>query len=155
MKSFVGNTIEICIATRDHKHTIEGILRFGIGPWKTYTFNPENTTNQTYRGKPSPFTMKVCFAQTQNIAYEIIQPISGPNIFDEFLDKHGEGVHHIAFDCNGIPWEERVAGFKERGFQVAQSGSWEGKCHFAYLDSEDATTTCFETILFEEGGRIL
>lgn len=28
----------------------------------------------------------------------------------EFLEQHGEGIHHIAFDCNGIPFEERLAG---------------------------------------------
>ncbi|KAF3400443.1 hypothetical protein DPV78_005330 [Talaromyces pinophilus] len=146
--SFLGNAIEICIVTRDHKRTIDGLLRLGIGPWKAYTFTPENTTNQTYRGAPAQFTLKVCFAQGASVVYEIIQPVSGPNIFSEFLDKHGEGIHHVAYDCHGIPWEERLAGFKERGFELAQSGSWQGRNHFAFFETEGATTTCFETYFF-------
>lgn len=149
-QSFLGNAIEICIVTRDHKRTIDGLLRLGIGPWKAYTFTPENTTNQTYRGKPAEFSLKVCFAQGPNVVYEIIQPLSGPTIFNEFLDKHGEGIHHVAYDCHGIPWEERMAGFKERGFELAQSGSWQGRNHFAFFETEDATTTCFETYFFPD-----
>jgi methylmalonyl-CoA/ethylmalonyl-CoA epimerase len=142
--------MEICIVTRDHKRTISGLLKLGIGPWKAYTFTPQNTTHQTYRGKPADFTLKVCFAQAGNVVYELIQPIEGPTIFEEFLQKHGEGIHHIAYDCNGIPWEDRMAGFKERGFALAQSGSWQGKNHFAFFETEDATTTCFETYYFPD-----
>ncbi|CAM1503630.1 Fc.00g012210.m01.CDS01 [Cosmosporella sp. VM-42] len=150
LKGFLGNAIEICIVTQDHKRAIDGLLRLGIGPWKTYTFTPENTTNQTYRGQPASFALKVCFAQAGNVVYELIQPLSGPTIFEEFLNKHGEGIHHVAYDCGGMPWEERLAGFKDRGFQVAQSGSWQGRNHFAFFDTEDATTTCFETYFFPE-----
>ena len=81
---FLGNTIEIAIVTRDHKRTMEGLCRLGIGPWQVHTFSPENTTNQTYRGKPSPFTMKVCFALGTMI-WELIEPVSGSTIFAEFL----------------------------------------------------------------------
>ncbi|KPI44083.1 uncharacterized protein AB675_6460 [Cyphellophora attinorum] len=150
LQGFLGNVMEICIVTRDHKRTISGLLKLGIGPWKAYTFTPQNTTHQTYRGKPADFTLKVCFAQAGNVVYELIQPIEGPTIFEEFLQKHGEGIHHIAYDCNGIPWEDRMAGFKERGFALAQSGSWQGKNHFAFFETEDATTTCFETYYFPD-----
>ena len=150
LKDFLGNVVEICIVTRDHKRTIDGLLLLGIGPWKAYTFTPENTANQTYRGQPASFTLKVCFAQAGNVVYELIQPLSGPTIFEEFLEKHGEGVHHVAYDCGGKPWEQRLAGFKDRGFQLAQSGSWQGRNHFAFFETEDATTTCFETYFFPE-----
>ncbi|KAJ9494538.1 hypothetical protein LTR99_003522 [Exophiala xenobiotica] len=150
LKQFLGNVIEICIVTRDHKRTIEGLLRLGIGPWKTYTFQPSNTTNQTYRGKPAEFTIKVCFAQAQNVVWELMQPVSGPSIFQEFLDKHGEGIHHVAHDCNNIPWEERLAGFQARGFELVQSGSWQGRNHFAFFETEHATTTTFETYQFPD-----
>jgi hypothetical protein len=43
----------------------------------------------------------------------------------------------------------RIAGFAQRGFEVAQSGSWLGKCHFAFFESKAATTTCFETYAFD------
>jgi len=90
--SFLGNPIEICLVTKDYSRTIKGLSQLGIGPWRVYTFTPENTTNQTYRGKPSAFTMRVCFAElSPTMVYEVIQPVSSETIFQEFLDQHGEG----------------------------------------------------------------
>ena len=147
---FLGNAIEIAIVTRDHKRTMAGLCRFGIGPWQVHTFSPENTTNQTYRGKPSPFMMKVCFAQLGAVIWELIEPVSGDTIFAEFLERHGEGIHHVAFDCNNIPFEQRIAEFERRGFQLVQSGSWMGKNHFVFFETEDVTTTCLETYSFPD-----
>jgi len=149
--SFLGNAMEICIATPDYKKTISGLWALGIGPWRCYTFSPSTTTNQTYRGTSVPFVLRVCFANlTPTMVYEVIQPISGPNIFQEWLDKHnGEpGIHHIAYDMNGIPFQERVEKMRERGFEVSQGGSWMGRNHFAFFETEGLTGTCFETYEF-------
>ena len=54
--------------------------------------------------------LQVCFAEANGIIWELMQPVSGKTIMAEFLEQHGEGIHHIAFDCNGIPFEERMAG---------------------------------------------
>jgi methylmalonyl-CoA/ethylmalonyl-CoA epimerase len=147
---FLGNVIEIAIVTADAQRTMEGLCRMGIGPWQVHTFTPENTTNQTYRGNPSPFTMKVCFAPLGSIICELIEPIAGSTIFAEFLERHGEGIHHVAYDCNNIPLEQRIAEFERRGFQLVQSGSWMGTNSFAFFETEDATTTCFETYIFPD-----
>jgi methylmalonyl-CoA/ethylmalonyl-CoA epimerase len=147
---FLGKPIEIAVVTRDYQRTLAGLWQLGIGPWQVYTFSPENTTNQTYRGQPSPFTLRMCFAQMGNMVWEVIEPISGPNIFDEFLERHGEGIHHVAYDCNDIPFEQRIAEFARRGFSRVQSGSWMGRNHFAFFETEGATTTCIETYVFPD-----
>ena len=148
---FLGKVVEIAIVTRDHQRTMEGLWRLGIGPWQVHTFSPENTTNQTYRGKPSPFVMKVCFAQVGEMIWELMEPISGETIFAEFLERHGEGIHHVAFDCNGVPFADRIAEFERRGFRLVQSGSWMGENHFAFFETESAVTTYFETYSFPDG----
>lgn len=148
-KSFLGNPMEICIVTADHKRTIRGLHELGIGPWRVYTFSPANTTNQTYRGQASAFELRVCFAElSDSMVYEVIQPVSGANIFQEFLAQHGEGIHHIAYDMHGKPFAERVDEFEKRGFKMVQGGSWMGKNHFAFFETEGATGTCFETYEF-------
>ena len=147
---FLGKVVEIALVTRDVNRTMAGLWALGIGPWKVYTFDPSNTTNQTYRGRPSPFTLKVCFAEMGGVMWELMEPVSGDTIFSDFLDRHGEGIHHLAFDCNDIPFEDRIAEFERRGFTLAQSGSWMGRNHFAFFETEDATTTCFETYFFPD-----
>ena len=115
---FLGKAVEIALVARDARRTIAGLWSLGIGPWRIYTFDPTNTTDQTYRGRPSPFVMKVCFAAVGDMMWEVIEPISGDTIFSEFLDSHGDGIHHVAYDCNGSPFEERVAEFERRGFPL-------------------------------------
>ena len=148
---FLGNIIEIAVVTRDHRRAMEGLWRLGIGPWRVHTFDPGNTADQTYRGVPAPFVLKVCFAEHGGTTWEIIEPVSGPTIFAEFLDRHGEGLHHVAYDCRGVPFEDRIAGFERRGFALVQSGTWGGGTRFAFFETDDAATTCLETIAFDDG----
>lgn len=49
----------------------------------------------------------------------------GPSMINEFLDPHGEGVDHVAHDCGGRPWEQRMSWVEERRFQMVQGGSWQ------------------------------
>ena len=146
---FLGDIVEVCIVTYDYQRVMSGLVQLGIGPWRVYTFTPENTSNQTYKGQTSAFSLKVCFAPLGSITCKIIQPLAGPNIFSDFLHDHGEGVHHVAYDCNEIPFMDRLAEFAKRGFGApVQRGSWMGKNHFALFNTEAAATTCFETIAF-------
>jgi len=152
-KSFLGSPMEICIVTPDYRKTLTGLNQMGIGPFRVYTFSPSNTTDQTYRGVSTPFTLRVCFAQlSPTMVYEVIQPVSGPSIFRDWLDAHGNapGIHHIAYDMNGLEWGERMKAFEERGFVMSQGGSWMGRNRFAFFETESETGTCFETYEFPE-----
>ncbi len=142
--SFVGDTKQVCLVTRDFYRTMEGMVRAGIGPWRVYTFGPETMTDITYRGKPSQHAMKLGLAFSGDMCWEIVQSLAGPNIYEEFLEKHGEGIHHIAFTCNDIPWEEQIRSFEDRGYTMIQSGLWQGKFPHAYFETEGETTTTFE-----------
>ena len=149
--SFLGDLIEIGIVTADHRRTMEGLVRLGIGPWRVYTFGPENVAEQTYRGEAAEFRLKVCFARSGDLTWELMEPIDGPTIFADYLERHGEGIHHVAYDCGGIPMDDRIREFGARGFQCVQSGKWMGKNHFAFFATDEATTTVFETYVFPPG----
>ncbi|MBE9169562.1 VOC family protein [Pleurocapsales cyanobacterium LEGE 06147] len=89
-----------------------GFVKWEIGSRRVYTFNPETVTEQTYRGQPAEYAIKVCFAQSKNVIWEIMQPLSRSTIFQEFLDRHGQGIHHIAFNRGDRPWDERIQEFE-------------------------------------------
>ena len=50
------------------------------------------------RGLPIDLRMKIAFVETPSIQLEFIQPLEPNNIYTEFLEQHGEGLHHVMFD---------------------------------------------------------
>jgi hypothetical protein len=86
----------------------------------------------------------VCLAEAAGVNWEIVQPLDGPNIYTDFLESSGEGVHHLLFDCNGASWAEKTAAFEAAGYSCIQSGRWLGRLTFAYYGTEAATGTVIE-----------
>jgi methylmalonyl-CoA/ethylmalonyl-CoA epimerase len=62
---------------------------FSIEPWQIYTFQPPLLTKITVRGKPVPYIMKLALTQIGNIQWELIQPLTGPSVYKEFLEQKG------------------------------------------------------------------
>jgi catechol 2,3-dioxygenase-like lactoylglutathione lyase family enzyme len=93
----------------------------------------------TYRGRKTPLSMKMAFGNIGGVQIEWIQPVKGHSVYNEFLAKHGDGVHHLAYAVKSpAQLEEQIKYFKARGVGVVQSGSWQGtkgKGLFAYLDT--------------------
>lgn len=152
---FLGTIVEVCIVTPSAKHTMDGLLKLGIGPFQVFSFNSDTVPTQQYRGGLGCFELKVCFAKQGALTFEIMQPISGPSLMAEYLEKSGgnEGIQHVAFDLGNVPMAERQARMKAHGFDVAMEGRWKGRkgeCHFCFFDTEGSTGTVFESIEFSE-----
>ncbi|MGP1256437.1 MAG: VOC family protein [Kiloniellales bacterium] len=148
---FLGRVEEVCIVTPDLERTAQGLLRLGIGPWKLMEITPRNTTEQIYRGRSVPFSIRVGFAQFGEIVWELMQPLDNNSIFAEHLRDKGEGLHHLSFSLGGLPWEDRIAAFEQRGFPVVQSGRWLDGVRFAFFDTESVTGMSFETYVYPPG----
>jgi catechol 2,3-dioxygenase-like lactoylglutathione lyase family enzyme len=121
---------------------------FGIGPWDVYKYAPPEMTDTTFRGKPSEWSILAAFTWVGNVQLELIQPLKGPNIYYEHLEKKGEGLHHIkeyVTDC-----KEVVEDFKKKGIAVIQSGKF-GFGEFYYFDTEPFLGISFE--IGSSGGR--
>lgn len=56
------------------------------------------------------------------MVWEIVEPAAGPSIYAELLGRHGDGVQRLAFNCDGLAFEERLREFSERGFEPIQTG---------------------------------
>ena len=87
----------------------------------------------TYRGKASDAQAKLAFFSLENLQVELIEPIGkSPSHWQEFLNQKGPGVHHIAFEVNGIR-KGYIEMYEENGFPLAQKGGW-GEGEYAYMD---------------------
>ena len=99
--------------------------------------------NKIYRGNPSDFRMKMAFAMMGNLQIELIQDLEGGTIYQEFLEKRGEGLHHLGFVVTNL--DERVAALDKCGIGVLMSGERIG-VRFAYMDTENIVGLIVEFI---------
>jgi 4-hydroxyphenylpyruvate dioxygenase-like putative hemolysin len=67
-----------------------------------------------------------------SLQLELIEPDGEPSTWQEYLDTHGEGVHHIAFQVEGM--SEQVALLESRGMPLVQRGEYTGG-RYAYIDA--------------------
>jgi len=122
---------------------IEHFRSLGVGPFPPFIGGPEGPQTvifKTVRGKPSDYDMDLRLAESGmgQAGIELIQPLKGDSIYDEFLEKKGEGVHHIAFLVNDL--DKEIAEMAERGFKVLQTGGRESEGialgKWAYFDTD-------------------
>ena len=70
-----------------------GVPRF----WKMENIRAQDVEG-TYHGQPGDFEFHLYLTYSGETLLELIQPVSGSSIYQDFLDKHGEGgVQHVAY----------------------------------------------------------
>lgn len=141
-KAAIKQVLQVGVVVKDLQKAMERYWNiFGIGPWHVYTFQPPAVTNMTLRGKPVVYTMKLAVTQIGNIQWELIEPLTGPSVYKEFLEQRGEGVHHIA--CDVRDYDQAVAAMAKHGIGILMSGSTPADS-YAYMDTEEALGTVLE-----------
>ena len=123
--------------------------RFGIGPWRIYTYQAPLLKQMTYRGRPHVYRMRLALAQMGDVMIELIQPLSDENVYVEHLRQKGPGLHHIGVVVPSV--DDAVGDAERSGFRVLQSGrghGLRGDGAFAYMDTEDVLGMIVEFIEF-------
>jgi catechol 2,3-dioxygenase-like lactoylglutathione lyase family enzyme len=96
-----------------------------------------------FRGSSSDARAKLAFFQLENLTIELIEPLEGPSTWKEFLEEHGPGIHHIAFEVDQM--ENSVAAFSTLGISEVQYGGW-GTGEYAYMDAEGSLALIIELL---------
>jgi len=124
----------------------------GIGPWDIRHFTPQTTRGFTVEGKlvTEDFDFICAVTWEGEIEMELIQPIKGPNIYWDFLEKHGEGLHHIKEIVSDENIPAVLEDFEAKGFRVIQTGWIDNDVHY-YLRTDDALSMTYE---IGNGGKI-
>ena len=104
---------------------------FGVEVPNWSLTDPEEKAHTRYRGQPTQGQAKLAFFQLGSVSLELIQPVGGPSTWQEFLDTHGEGIHHIAFQIKGM--DEQIAILEKKGMPLVQRGDYTGGC-YSYID---------------------
>ena len=120
-------------------HDIEAMARkycdvFGVEmPPIIQTLNYA-VTKTTYKGEACDATAKLAFFDMGQVQLELIEPDALSSVWRDYLDEHGEGVHHIAFmvkDTDGT-----VKYLQDHGIGVFQQGLYSDRSGiYTYVDS--------------------
>ncbi|MFC2024302.1 VOC family protein [Chloroflexota bacterium] len=115
----------------------------GIGPWKVVDYIPPMLRDTTYRNKPSNFTSRSATTTVGRIELELVQPLSGDNLFIDHICDHGEGIHHLGISVSNI--DETIRILNREGFSTLMSGRLSNNV-FAYLDTKGPLRTIFKVM---------
>ena len=87
----IGWVVRDCAAAQQELST-----RLGAGPF--VSAGKEARFDQALvHGKPTPFSLRIAFGVLGGVLIELLEPLDDRSPHAEFLDAHGEGIHHLAF----------------------------------------------------------
>ena len=76
----------------------------------------------TYYGKPSNAESLVAMAYSGGTFIELIQPVSGNSIFQDYIDENpAGGIQHIAYSIPVDKLNKIISEFSDKGFSVISS----------------------------------
>jgi methylmalonyl-CoA/ethylmalonyl-CoA epimerase len=128
---------QIAIVVRDMDKSLKAYTEdLGWGPWSVFDYKPPLLHDTMVRGKPVEYRMIGAETHVGDLGFELIQPVSGPSIYQEYLDTFGEGVQHIACMKHSDDESELLKQhWRERGADVLMSGRIGESIEFYYLDT--------------------
>src|SRR5207245_5098391 len=128
---------QIAVVVADIEQALKSYTEnLGWGPWSVFDYKPPLLHDTFVRGEPVEFRMIGAETSVDGLGFELIQPVSGPSIYQEFLDTHGEGVQHIACmkhstDDSHAPKDHS----RERGAEILMGGRIGETIEFYYVDT--------------------
>jgi catechol 2,3-dioxygenase-like lactoylglutathione lyase family enzyme len=96
-----------------------------------------------YQGAPTTARAKLAFFHLGQVDIELIEPIGEPSTWKDQLDRHGDSLHHIAFQIKGM--QEKLAYLDSKGVSLVQRGEYTGG-RYAYVDSRTQLGTILELL---------
>jgi methylmalonyl-CoA/ethylmalonyl-CoA epimerase len=128
----------VCMVVRDMDKAINHYEALGVGPFPPMIGGPEGMplTERTVRGEPSDYDMDLRIVREGmgGMGLELIQPLKGRSIYDEFLEEKGEGAHHVCYNVEDL--DKEIADMAKAGFKVIQTGGIAG-VKWAYFDTDE------------------
>ena len=94
-----------------------------------------------YYGKPADHELIQGWQRHGNVAYEWCIPVKAPIVYEDHIQKHGEGIHHLAFSVEDM--DKVLEDYTSQGFVVSMGGTWgekdkPGSGRYEYIDLEMA-----------------
>jgi methylmalonyl-CoA/ethylmalonyl-CoA epimerase len=122
----------ISYAVTDIDKTVEAWSRlYGIGPWTYRENGGEDAKGRSWK-------IRMAFAYVGPVEIELVQCLEGRIFQSKFLDKWGEGVHHLGFYVDDVDAETAKLTGEGARLLIHDPGK------FAYLDAGGQGGAIFE-----------
>ena len=130
------NLVQVCIVCRDVEATSKlWAAALGVDAPSIKTTRPGHDVHVVYRGKESTGQAKIATMRLGQVGLELLQPVGPDTAWREFLDKNGEGVHHVAFSIVDV--DKTLKRFDSLGMPVLHRGRLDGdNGDYMYIDSQ-------------------
>ncbi|BBZ33457.1 VOC family protein [Mycolicibacterium confluentis] len=140
MSTSVRTPVQIAWVTRDLDATETALTALlGARKWVRMPdvhFGPESCT---YRGAPADYVADISLSYVGDMQVELIRPVRGDNIYDDFLRAGGTGLHHICITADDpVAFAAALAQAEAEGAEVVTRGVMPGGMEFAYVSAPDA-----------------
>ena len=147
MKDLLGDkkaVAHICLVVHDIEKTSQDYADFFGIEKPAWFWAGGAAEGMVYRGDASEAKAKLAFLRLDGVTVELIEPDSGPSVWREFLDKYGEGFHHIGFNINGM--EKRLELMGGNNMPTLQRGGKEQTGWYSYVDTRDSLKLVIELL---------
>ena len=89
-------------------------------------------------GEPAPEanSLLAFFDVGPGLQLELIQPNEAPSTWRNYLNEHGEGIHHVAFNIQGMNMAEAVKRCEDFGMTEEQKGEYgDASGRYVYMNA--------------------
>ena len=154
----VTELFQVGIVVRDLEKSKKDYERLmGIESWREFEMD-SSTVEMTYHGKPTHHSFKAAFTMLGPLMIELLEPLEGEGSYRDFLEEHGEGIHHLGH-ARVDNLVEAVQALEKAGFPCIETGGDPAGFHtWAYVDTTKTLGYILELSsgfdprsLFEEG----
>ena len=153
MKTTLKGLMQIGIIVQNVDEAVKNYEAMGVGPWDVSVMDTSQPPfdDLTFNGEKAgngPI-IKVAMFNGFGTEFELIEPIAD-SVYKTWLEEHGPGIHHLAFDMDGdytnILAEHQLETGKAPWVRGQGIG---GLMDYAYLDMRDETgliVECYKSL---------
>ena len=129
---------QIGVVVRDLEATMKMYHELlGWGPWNIYEHKAPVMHDTHLHGESASYSMLCAETMVNGMCFELIQPLEGDNIYSEWLEERGEGLHHIALMKHSAEESDAFkAEMAAKGAKMLMGGRIGETIEYYYLDSE-------------------
>ena len=141
MAGIVGSNLvaQVGFIVKDIEATKRRWAEFlGVDVPPTQPCGDYKVTRTVFEGQSAPEAnaLLAFFDVGPGLQLELIQPNEAPSTWRNFLNEHGEGMHHLAFIVKNSA--EQVANAEKAGLRLVQRGLYgDASGEYNYLDAPD------------------